>query len=75
MTPVVASPCIDVCEMDAATGWCRGCARSLQEIAGWGGAPATVQRQILDQLPARRVQLHRHGVWLGAMPANMEPQR
>ena len=53
--------------MDAASGWCRGCARTLAEIAGWGGAPDAVQRRILDQLPPRRVELqlaHRQGVVL-----------
>jgi uncharacterized protein len=65
MTPMPVSPCIKVCEMDAATGWCRGCARRLDEIAGWGGAPVERQRQILAQLPARRVELQRRSVWLG----------
>lgn len=32
----VPSPCISVCRMDAATGWCEGCFRTLEEIAGWG---------------------------------------
>ena len=62
---MVASPCTNVCQMDAASGWCRGCARTLGEIAGWGGAPEAVQRQVLDQLPPRRIELQRRGVWLG----------
>lgn len=65
MTTPVASPCTQVCQMDAASGWCRGCARSLDEIAGWGRAPEAVQRRILDQLPARRLELQRQGLWLG----------
>ena len=32
----VPSPCISVCRMDAVTGWCEGCFRTLDEIAGWG---------------------------------------
>ncbi|MDD4887155.1 MAG: DUF1289 domain-containing protein [Thiomonas sp.] len=31
----VPSPCINVCSMDEATGLCRGCARTLDEIARW----------------------------------------
>ena len=54
--------------MDAATGWCRGCARSLGEIAGWGSAPAATQRHVLDQLPPRRIELQRRGLWLGPEP-------
>ncbi len=61
----VASPCTRVCQMDTASGWCRGCARSLDEIAAWGAAPEAVQCRILDQLPARRLELQRRGLWLG----------
>ena len=65
MTAAVASPCVNVCQMDAASGWCRGCARSLGEIAGWGSAPPELQRRILEQLPPRRAELQRQGLWLG----------
>ncbi len=33
--PGVPSPCIDVCRMDPATGWCLGCRRTIDEIAAW----------------------------------------
>jgi uncharacterized protein len=29
------SPCTSVCRIDPASGWCLGCARTLQEIADW----------------------------------------
>ena len=32
---VVPSPCRNVCEMDLESGLCRGCGRTLQEIAEW----------------------------------------
>lgn len=47
------SPCIDVCRIDPATGWCEGCRRSLDEIAAWGGLDAGSRRRILDDLPRR----------------------
>ena len=75
MKPAVVSPCVNVCQMDAASGWCRGCGRSINEIAGWGGAPDTVQRHILDQLPERRFEMHRHGLWLGPWPHSEEQDR
>ena len=50
----VASPCINVCQMDAATGWCSGCLRSLDEIAGWSGLVDEDKRAICRQLPERR---------------------
>jgi len=31
----VPSPCQSVCVMHPDTGWCEGCARTLQEIADW----------------------------------------
>jgi len=48
------SPCINVCRMDAATGWCEGCQRTLQEIATWSGLSAAEQRTVWKALPARR---------------------
>ena len=32
---VVPSPCCNVCQMDPESGLCRGCGRTLQEIAEW----------------------------------------
>lgn len=75
MTPVVTSPCVHICEMDPASGWCRGCARSLQEIAGWGSAPEAVQRHVLGLLAERRMALHRAGRWLGPWPQREEQDR
>jgi hypothetical protein len=31
----VPSPCCGVCRMDAASGYCQGCWRTLEEIAAW----------------------------------------
>ena len=48
------SPCTQLCTIDPATGWCLGCARSLDEIAIWGSASEARQREILAALPERR---------------------
>ena len=48
------SPCINVCRIDAATGWCEGCLRSLDEIAGWRAMSPDEQRAVLARLPQRR---------------------
>jgi len=29
------SPCISVCRIDPASGWCEGCLRTIDEIAHW----------------------------------------
>ncbi len=47
------SPCIDVCRIDPATGWCEGCRRSLEEIAAWGTLDATQRQRVLDALQSR----------------------
>lgn len=33
---MASTPCIKVCAMDAASGLCTGCGRTLAEIARWG---------------------------------------
>ena len=50
------TPCINVCVIDASTGLCAGCARSLQEIAGWAAMTDVERRRIMRDLPARRGQ-------------------
>ena len=51
----VASPCINVCQMDDATGWCVGCLRSLDEIGNWSRLDDASKRAVCAQLPQRRV--------------------
>lgn len=50
----VPSPCINVCTIDPGTGWCLGCYRSLDEIAGWRDFSAEEKRAVLACLPGRR---------------------
>ncbi|HEV7455230.1 MAG TPA: DUF1289 domain-containing protein [Roseococcus sp.] len=33
--PAMASPCIDVCRFDEATGWCLGCGMAKPEKKRW----------------------------------------
>jgi dUTP pyrophosphatase len=47
-----ASPCVDVCRHDAATGWCRGCGMTRAERKAWKRVPAE-RASILAALPAR----------------------
>jgi uncharacterized protein len=50
----VPSPCIDVCKMDPATGWCQGCRRTLAEIAAWGSLDDEGKRRVWRLLAQRR---------------------
>ena len=53
-TAAVKSPCINVCRMHAATGWCEGCLRTIDEIAAWGALDDGLKREVLALLPERR---------------------
>lgn len=48
------SPCIQVCVMDAQSGLCAGCGRTLAEIAAWGTLAPAERRRIMALLPERR---------------------
>ena len=52
----VPSPCISVCQINAVTGSCEGCFRTLDEIASWSvatpEAKRSVWRAIAQRLPA-----------------------
>lgn len=53
----VPSPCRNVCRMDAASGYCEGCLRTIEEIAGWSSASDEDKRRIWAQLPRRAAWL------------------
>lgn len=50
----VASPCNKVCVMDPQSGYCRGCQRTLDEIARWSQMSEAEQRAVLEAIAARR---------------------
>lgn len=47
------SPCVNVCLIDKATGYCTGCKRTLAEIAGWSRLTDAERRRIMGLLPHR----------------------
>ncbi|KAB2864503.1 MAG: DUF1289 domain-containing protein [Bauldia sp.] len=49
----MVSPCIKLCAVDAATGRCVGCGRSLAEIGSWLNLSPGERRAIMAELPAR----------------------
>jgi predicted Fe-S protein YdhL (DUF1289 family) len=57
----IVSPCTNVCEMDAATGLCRGCFRTLGEIAAWGALDDDARRAVMAELPGRRARVEPAG--------------
>ena len=52
----VPSPCVNVCELDAARQGCIGCFRLLGEISGWRAMSDDEKRAIWRQVLARRNQ-------------------
>jgi uncharacterized protein len=51
-TAAVASPCVDICRLDA-RGLCIGCRRTLNEIAEWSQASDARRLEILSALKMR----------------------
>ena len=49
----VASPCINLCQMDAASGLCRGCLRTIDEIVNWSGADDAFKRAVWAEIRRR----------------------
>jgi uncharacterized protein len=52
-----ASPCVAVCVLDAGSGLCRGCYRSIAEITAWPRLGPAEKRRILAELPRRRTDV------------------
>jgi predicted Fe-S protein YdhL (DUF1289 family) len=50
----VESPCVRECVIDATSGWCRGCYRTLAEISYWTTFTPAQQRVLLEQLEHRK---------------------
>lgn len=51
----VESPCIDVCKIDEDAGLCRGCLRTLKEIAEWQRYSDKERRGVLEDLANRKL--------------------
>jgi predicted Fe-S protein YdhL (DUF1289 family) len=47
------TPCIAVCIIDPKTALCRGCGRTLPEIARWHRMDPAERRAVMAQLAAR----------------------
>jgi len=49
------SPCISVCRMEVASGLCRGCLRTLDEIAAWSTLDDAGKRAVWARIEVRAV--------------------
>jgi len=50
------SPCVGVCRMDAGSGLCLGCWRTLDEIAHWSAYSPEQQRACWQRIGRRQQQ-------------------
>jgi predicted Fe-S protein YdhL (DUF1289 family) len=48
------SPCTAVCILDPASGYCRGCFRTIDEISAWLLLGPEEKRRILAEVEARK---------------------
>jgi predicted Fe-S protein YdhL (DUF1289 family) len=48
-----STPCIKVCVIDPVSKLCKGCGRTLAEIAQWGRLSEAERRAIMVMLPER----------------------
>ena len=55
--PVIETPCIKVCVVDAETGFCIGCGRTRAEIGSWLSFSPEERREVLATLPERVAKL------------------
>ena len=53
----VQSPCIGICGIDEASGYCQGCYRTIEEIKGWWNMSQQEQTQLVAELEQRQSQL------------------
>lgn len=52
-TAMIESPCIKTCTLDARSGLCLGCGRTIAEIASWTGLSAPERARVMAELPDR----------------------
>jgi predicted Fe-S protein YdhL (DUF1289 family) len=50
----VPSPCVSVCAVDPAGGYCLGCFRTLDEIASWIDLDSMERLAVWDRIAERR---------------------
>jgi predicted Fe-S protein YdhL (DUF1289 family) len=49
----IRTPCVQVCTLDAESGLCLGCRRTLEEIASWARLSEAERDRVMAELPGR----------------------
>jgi predicted Fe-S protein YdhL (DUF1289 family) len=50
---LIETPCLKICVLEPGSKLCRGCGRTIAEIAGWGAMSESERRRIMALLPDR----------------------
>jgi predicted Fe-S protein YdhL (DUF1289 family) len=50
---LIETPCEKICVLDATSGLCRGCGRSLSEIECWTAYSDGERSRVMAELPGR----------------------
>ena len=54
LAQMINSPCVGVCVLNAVTGLCNGCWRSVEEISNWRTMPRVARLEVLKRTAERR---------------------
>ncbi len=54
-----SSPCTGVCTIDAASAFCLGCGRTIDEILAWGAWSEPQRLAVMADLPIRLAEAGR----------------
>lgn len=54
MKDIPDTPCIQVCKLDPASGFCLGCSRTIEEIAAWPKLSREEKRLVYAELEKRK---------------------
>jgi predicted Fe-S protein YdhL (DUF1289 family) len=55
---MIDTPCVKICTLDARSGMCLGCGRTVDEIARWIEMSAAERGRIIAELPRRLAASH-----------------
>jgi len=59
---MVETPCVKACTLDARSGLCLGCGRTIDEIAQWTNLSEAERKRVMAELPQRLASAARHNV-------------
>jgi uncharacterized protein len=57
---MIESPCIKICTLDARSGLCLGCGRTIDEIARWTAMSDAERGRVMNELPWRLAASRHH---------------